>query len=598
MIKIEDFKLPITYIEHKLTDEIIKDDLELVKFKHHTKDESSSEEESENSKNSLYKYIFEPDHIFSEYTSNLWCKYYTTDISFLTQTQSLIKHLKPKPIKHEDDTSLNSNYDTTNYNSVYTIFNNITTDNNFLEKYQYIDISYFKQFNNNEHVLQMISVLNITSPLLSVLLPVILFILPLFIFKLYGLNLSITSYLFILKQVLVRHPIGSVFINFKDASLDKKLYLTFTFVFYIFQMIQNAKSCFKFYKNLKHMNEQLSEVKKYIEHTLDTFDYFEKETIKYNKYESFVSNLNHNKTILIEYKNKLDRVCLNNFGIKKIFETGKAMKCFYLLYNHEELKKAMIYSFGFHGFLSNLFTLNKKFKEKRISICKYITNTKQSKTKFKDAYYPVIQSEPIKNSYNLNKKLLITGPNASGKTTMLKTSLLNILFSQQIGMGFYSKAIINPYTYLHSYLNIPDTSSRDSLFQAEARRCKYIIDQLELTLKSKNELHFCIFDELYSGTNPYEAVSSSIALLKYMKKYSNIDYMLTTHFLDVCKSLDNDLSFMNCYMNVIEKEDDFEYTYKLLKGISHVKGGVKVLKDLEYPHKIIVDTKKILNRLN
>lgn len=56
---------------------------------------------------------------------------------------------------------------------------------------------------------------------------------------------------------------------------------------------------------------------------------------------------------------------------------------------------------------------------------------------------------------------------------------MNIILSQQIGYGFYDSANINPYDYLHSYLNIPDTSGRDSLFQAESRRCKEILDSLE-----------------------------------------------------------------------------------------------------------------------
>ena len=74
---------------------------------------------------------------------------------------------------------------------------------------------------------------------------------------------------------------------------------------------------------------------------------------------------------------------------------------------------------------------------------------------------------------------MITGPNASGKTTILKTTLFNIILSQQVGFGFYSSATINPYKYIHCYLNIPDTSGRDSLFQAEARRCKEILDSVK-----------------------------------------------------------------------------------------------------------------------
>jgi energy-coupling factor transporter ATP-binding protein EcfA2 len=572
MINIESFKLPIEYVEHKETSETIKDDLELVEFKN--KDASYNYA-------SLYESIFEPSNIFSKATSNQWCKYYTTDISFLIQTQKLIKNYK----------HLDYSYNETKFKDIYSIYNDVTTDNNFLDKYQYIDISCLKRFNNSEQILQSLSILNLTSPLLSILIPIILLIMPLFIFKLYGLNLSISTYLFILKQIFTKHPIGNICMNFSSAPLDKKIYLTFSLVFYLFQMIQSIRSCYKFYKNLELMHNNLNELHRYFEYTLYSFDEFKQQAEGYNSYDSFVIQLNENREILDEYKSKINQICPCKFGIRKIFNIGKAMKLFYTFNNNDELKRAMMYSFGFHGFIYNLNTLNIKIVNKEISLCKY----SKSKTKFKQAYYPIIKDKIVKNSYDLNKKILITGPNASGKTTILKTTLLNILFSQQIGMGFYSNAKIKPYSYLYSYLNIPDTSCRDSLFQAEARRCKDIILQLENS--NKNENHFCIFDELYSGTNPYEAISSSISLLKYINKHSNIDYILTTHFLDVCKNLDNDKNIINCYMNIIIDKDDFKYTYKLLNGISQIKGGVKVLKDLEYPDEIINNAKELLNSL-
>ena len=109
--------------------------------------------------------------------------------------------------------------------------------------------------------------------------------------------------------------------------------------------------------------------------------------------------------------------------------------------------------------------------------------------------------------------MLISGPNASGKTTVLKTTLFNIICSQQFGLGFYKKANIKAYANIFCYLNIPDTSGRDSLFQAEARRCVDIIDKVNLI---PHENTFCIFDELYSGTNHYEAISSAYSYLNYL----------------------------------------------------------------------------------
>jgi DNA mismatch repair protein MutS len=186
--------------------------------------------------------------------------------------------------------------------------------------------------------------------------------------------------------------------------------------------------------------------------------------------------------------------------------------------------------------------------------------------------------------------MIVTGPNASGKTTILKTTLINIIITQQFGFGFYESASLVPYDFLHSYLNIPDTSGRDSLFQAEARRCKEILNDIEHN--SSVETHFCIFDELYSGTNPEDAISSANAFLKYLIKYKNVDFVLTTHFTELCQKLDKNTGIDNFHMKTDKKGDTFTYTYKLEKGISIVRGGVKVLGDMNYPKEILDSTRE------
>ena len=142
-----------------------------------------------------------------------------------------------------------------------------------------------------------------------------------------------------------------------------------------------------------------------------------------------------------------------------------------------------------------------------------------------------------------------------------------------------------PYHHIHCYLNIPDTSGRDSLFQAEARRCKEIIDVVDGNSKLR---HFCVFDELYSGTNPDEAVDSATAFMKYITRNKNVRCLLTTHFIPLCNHLDKEKNMVNVHMET-EKGDgeQFTYTYLLKKGISHVKGGMKVLRDMEFPKELL-----------
>jgi len=139
---------------------------------------------------------------------------------------------------------------------------------------------------------------------------------------------------------------------------------------------------------------------------------------------------------------------------------------------------------------------------------------------------------------------------------------------------------------LHCYLNIPDTSGRDSLFQAESRRCKDILDKIQT--ENDDEKHFCIFDELYSGTNPDEATKAGIAFLKYLENYKHVDFILTTHYLNVCKNFSKSKHTSNYKMDVSINEDGtFNYHYNIKKGISKIKGATRVLKDMNYPKEII-----------
>ncbi len=179
--------------------------------------------------------------------------------------------------------------------------------------------------------------------------------------------------------------------------------------------------------------------------------------------------------------------------------------------------------------------------------------------------------------------MIVTGPNASGKTTILKSTLINIIFTQQFGCGFYDSAKLNPFNHLHCYLNIPDTSGRDSLFQAEARRCKEILDIISISPK---ETHFCVFDELYSGTNPEEAEQSATSFMKYITKFKNVSCMLTTHFMKVCKHLEKTKTIVNYKMLTERNENDLDYKYILAEGISEIKGGLIVLKQMNYPKEI------------
>ena len=51
-------------------------------------------------------------------------------------------------------------------------------------------------------------------------------------------------------------------------------------------------------------------------------------------------------------------------------------------------------------------------------------------------------------------------------------------------------------------------------------------------------------------------------------------------------------------MEIINDNNNFKYTYKVIPGISNVKGGIKVLKDLDFPEEIITTAVSVIDNLN
>jgi DNA mismatch repair ATPase MutS len=304
-------------------------------------------------------------------------------------------------------------------------------------------------------------------------------------------------------------------------------------------------------------------------------------------HDKFNQSVRDKLDILKRIQDKIQTITeYNMFNFSKIKEIGYVFKCFYELHTDKIYDDTIMFSLGFNGYMDCLQGLQVNILERKINYATFITESK--KTVFENSYYASLKNlTPVKNTVKLKKNIIITGPNAAGKTTILKSTMINILMTQQFGCGFYDSAKIKPFKYLHCYLNIPDTSGRDSLFQAEARRCKEILDIIDA---NKKDEHFCAFDELYSGTNPEEAEQSATAFMKYITKHKNVSCILTTHFMKVCKRLEKSKTIVNYKMLTEREGDKLIYKYLLAEGISDIKGGIMVLKQMNYPKEIIDET--------
>ena len=550
------FKLPIEYTKKIEIDNSIKNDLEFNSVEH-----------------SLYSKIYDNNTEASKLNLNKLSKYFTNDKFFLKDTQNIIKNNLFTPPCSDD---------------IINILKDTENKQHFLDKYHYIDYEPIKFLNTNSTFLEVLSLYNITSPILSLALPLFLMMIPFFIIRSQGCEITAIKYFEVLKITLKNHSIGKIF-TIGSESWDKRIYIFLTFVFYLFQVYSNIQSCKKFFSNMKKIHSTIFIVKDYISSSIDNMNNYLNNIKQIKSYKYFTKDL-------IYYKNKLENILndcnnINDFKLSftKLAELGSLMKLFYELNNNETIITTLNYLVYFNGYIENLCVLKEKIDKKQINKCLFSKKT----TYFKNIYYPtLIDKQPVKNNINIDKNIILTGPNAAGKTTLLKSVLFNIIFSQQTGFGFYDKCKLHLFDNIKCYINIPDTSDRDSLFQAEARRCINILNSI-----NEKERTYCVFDEIYSGTNPYEAVASATSYLRYLNNNNNIHFFITTHFINICNYLDNEPNIENYNMEILNNNNNINYTYKIKKGISEIKGGLKVLKDLHYPEEIIKNAENIIKKI-
>jgi hypothetical protein len=555
------FKLPIEYLKDKHT---------LCKYLLSELELSETTKENEENK-PVYNYLFQPNHLFATQMINKWGNYTTTNVEFLEETQNIIKNMH----LFKDKDKIKENHVT----EVLELWKDVKEDDFFHEKNQYMEFDFLKELNRSKEFLLTTSLLTFISPLLYIIIPIIFLLMPII------LGFPLSSYFTIL-QLFACNYFFKTSVHF---TLDKLMYVIISIVMSLFQMYHTFLSTYHYYNNLKKINKQISSLKTYLIITIDNIDYLSRITHYKNHYNKFFEDsYNYNNSLKELYLEIKDISPFYN-SVYKLSDCGILLQKYYKIHENKEYEQAIRYSFGFNGYLSNLIGIYENVKNGYINF----TNFVNKDNKMIDMYYPVLKDKkPIKNNIELDKNITISGPNASGKTSIIKTIAINVIFSQQIGAGFYKSCELLPYTNIHCYLNINDFSGRDSLFQQEARKCLNIIKSIESCNKSSR--HLLIIDELYSGTNPVDSEKASHALLLFLSGKENVRFCLTTHLTKVCKKLRNNEKIRNHKMKVIKKEDgDFKYTYKIKEGISNVYGGYKVLSDMNYPVEILNSMKKI-----
>jgi DNA mismatch repair ATPase MutS len=443
------------------------------------------------------------------------------------------------------------------------------------------DMVYFNNWmisklNHNEKVLNAYNLYRIIgSPSIGIISPISYFVVPymILIYKM-KIKLPFTDYLKTILRTLFSSSGMGYMGKFKYISL------VFSIVFYFQGLFNSVEISKATYKISQTITNKINNVVEYIKISKELND---------KLWDKEISCFSDDDTIIqLNNVNCFDKYNLNKFGIFSGF--GRQLKIYKFI--KSELYIPLFRRIYILDVVHNLCLLQSEYS---FTFPEYKCNsdTRHPSLNIGSVWHPCINSKNrVSNDVVINKQrnLIITGPNAGGKSTTIKTILIAVIFSQSIGLCPANKIELTPFYYISSQINIPDCKGKESLFEAEMYRSKENIEIMSSIESDKYSI--LVMDEIFNSTNPIEGISGAYAICKKLSSCTNNVCIISTHYLYLTKlAKDFPERFINYKMNVVmdDKKMVKKFPYKLKQGISRQYIAIELLKENGFDNDIIND---------
>lgn len=218
---------------------------------------------------------------------------------------------------------------------------------------------------------------------------------------------------------------------------------------------------------------------------------------------------------------------------------------------------------------------------------KFDSDKKRAVLDVENLYHPLIW-EPVANSIKTTKAVLVTGSNASGKSTFLKMVAINAILAQTIHTCMATECKMSYFRVMTSMALRDDLESKESYYIVEIKSLKRILD----SAKEETPL-LCIVDEVLRGTNTIERIAASSEILASL---------CLPHVLSFAATHDIELTYMleeyytNYHFEEEVKEDDVKFNYLLKKGRVTTRNAIRLLKMTGYDDSIVEASKNAVVR--
>lgn len=232
-------------------------------------------------------------------------------------------------------------------------------------------------------------------------------------------------------------------------------------------------------------------------------------------------------------------------------------------------------------------------------------NVRSPTLRLRGLWHPVLSKQvAVTNDWTLgshSRHALLTGPNAGGKSTLLKAVLVSVLLSQTLTFASCTlTAALTPFELISSHLNVPDSHGHESLFEAEMHRSKRNLDALRKLAAAeslgRNRFALIVMDEIFSSTNPVEGIAGAFAVAKHLASYACSMCIISTHFHYLCKlEKATNRGFRNWQMPVADEGNDSRY--RLRRGVSKQYVALELLRKSGFDDELIDDAIAVKNDL-
>lgn len=202
--------------------------------------------------------------------------------------------------------------------------------------------------------------------------------------------------------------------------------------------------------------------------------------------------------------------------------------------------------------------------------------------------YPLIKN-PVPLNFEIGddyRTLIITGPNAGGKTVVLKTVGI-LTLAVQSGFHIPAEEGTEISVFNKIFVDIGDNQSIENALSTFSSHVK----NLARIIKESSKSTLLLFDEIGSGTEPNEGAALAIAILEELYHKGCIT-IATTHYGEIKNFSQEHTHFENAAMEF--KKDTLEPLYKLHIGKSGDSNALYVSKKMGIPDSIIERTRKYI----